>query len=200
MNRLDDVTAVILAGGKGRRFDGLDKGLIEFNGQAIIGHILQQISPQVGAVMINANRNLENYRQYGYPVIADQLEDFQGPLAGFAIGMQKATTPYILTAPCDGPFIAKDYAYRLLQALNDQQAELAVAHDGERLQPVHAMIRCDLLGDLITFLQSGERKIDRWYAMHSMAEVDFSDTPEVFQNINSAKDHAVLQAGLMESQ
>lgn len=180
------ITAVILAGGKGRRLKGNDKGLVEFQQQPMVEHVLQAVGSRVANIIINANRNIERYESYGHPVISDALSDFQGPLAGFCIAMSEASTSHILTLPCDGPFVSEDYVARMAQALSqDPAAEMAVAHDGERMQPVHALIPVSLLDSLRVFLASGERKIDRWYTQHKVALVDFSDKPEIFQNINT---------------
>lgn len=189
-----DITAVILAGGRGRRMEGADKGLVELSGSPLIAHILDAIEPQVDQVLINANRNIDDYAAYGYPVIPDDLENYQGPLAGFEAAMEKATTRYIVTLPCDGPLVPKDIVKRLSTAIEKSQANIAVAHDGTRLQPVHAMITVELLPSLHEFLDTGDRKIDRWYAKHNMVLADFSDIPDFFININTAKEHQQMQA------
>ena len=188
LSTIDDITGVILAGGKGRRMGGLDKGLVELDGRPLIAHVIDRLRPQVGALLINANRNTEEYRRFGYLVTEDELEDYQGPLAGFAAALRSADTDCILTVPCDGPFFPENLAKRLLSALKDNKAELAVAHDGERMQPVYALIPRALLPSLKEFLNRGERKIDRWYALHKTALADFSDTPNSFFNINSSED------------
>ena len=188
-----DITAVILAGGQGRRMGGEDKGLIEFDGKPLVAILLQQLRQQGVAIVINANRNLEQYRQFGCPVISDQLENFQGPLAGFASAMAAVDSEFILTLPCDGPSLAQDYVARFIAAYAANEAPVLVADDGERLQPVHAMIRVDLLPSLIAFLDSGDRKIDRWYAQHDFARVDFSDCAHMFRNINTPADRDSLQ-------
>lgn len=187
-----DITGVILAGGKARRLSGRDKGLEPFAGQPLVAWVIAALEPQVGEVLINANRNPDAYGAFGHRVIADALTDFQGPLAGLSSAMAATTTPWIVTAPCDGPFLARDLAARLMGALVREDAELAVASDGERLQPVHALIPVALAESLADFLASGERKIDRWYARHRVARADFSDRPESFANINSEADAAAL--------
>lgn len=191
------ITAVILAGGMGKRMGGIDKGQIQLNHKPLIEWVLSAIQPQVKTILINANRNHDAYARYGFPVLRDQLADFQGPLAGFAAGMQAASTPYIVTVPCDGPLLAPDLVYRLLQALQDKQAEISVAYDGDRLQPVYALLPARLLSSLNAFLDRGERKIDRWYSQHSMALADFSDSPSTFLNINTPADrHQLEQVGV----
>ena len=192
-----DVTAVILAGGMGRRMGGQDKGQIKINDRTLIQYVIEAIRPQVNTILINANRNHDLYSQFGYPVLSDQLADFQGPLAGFSAGMQAATTSHIVTVPCDGPMLAPDLVKRLQQALRETDATIAVAHDGHRLQPVYALLPVDLLTSLTIFLENGQRKIDQWYAEHTMALADFSDTPHTFVNINTPDDrHRLEEKGL----
>jgi len=195
MNTLNkqDVTAAILTGGKGRRMQGKDKGLVELADRPLIEYVIDAIKPQVNTIIINANRNQQQYAQYGYPIISDSLEDYQGPLAGFISVMKKATTSHIVTLPCDGPLLAGDYVERLIFALNKENAEIAVAHDGERLQPVHSLIPVTLSASLDDFLDSGERKIDLWYKQHKLALVDFSDCAETFRNINTTNERDNLQ-------
>jgi molybdenum cofactor guanylyltransferase len=188
-----DVTAVILAGGMGKRMGGQDKGQIQFNGQPLIEFVLDAIRPQVATILINANRHQQDYALYNYPVISDELQDFQGPLAGFAAGLSASTTDYIVTVPCDGPVLASDLVARLIEALKRDAAEIAVAYDGKRMQPVYALIPKRLLPSLLQFLAEGDRKIDRWYAQHAIALADFSDEPQTFLNINTPDDCHRLQ-------
>lgn len=187
------ITGVILAGGQGRRMGGRDKGLVDFQGRPLIEWVLAVVEPQVEAVLINANRNQARYGDYGHPVVTDALGDYQGPLAGFAAAMARVDTPLMLTVPCDGPMLPGDLAARLRAGLEAGQAEIAVAHDGDRMQPVYALLRTDLLPSLEAFLGEGERKIDRWYARHRMVTVDFSDRPETFANLNSPEDRRALE-------
>lgn len=182
-----NITAVILAGGKGRRLEGQDKGLVNYKGKALIQHVIERIQPQVGNIVINANRNKETYESYGYPTICDEMSDFQGPLAGFATAMKTVKTDYIVTLPCDGPALPLDLVSRMLSKLNtfnDISNCITVAHDGEWLQPVHALIPVALIDSLEKFLANGDRKIDLWYAEHELVLVDFSDQPDAFFNIN----------------
>ena len=191
----EQITAVILAGGMGRRMGGQDKGQVKLNDLPLIQYVLEAIRPQVATILINANRHHDFYAQYGYPVVNDQLEDYQGPLAGFSTGMHAATTPYIVTVPCDGPLLAPDLVKRLMNAIQkNNNAELAVAHDGHRLQPVYALIPVSLLPSLDDFLASGQRKIDRWYVQHKMAMADFSDASQTFLNVNTPEDRQRLEA------
>ena len=188
-----EITAVILAGGRGRRIGGKDKGFVMLNNLPLIEHVIAAVSPQTGQLIINANRNIEEYQRYGFPVVSDTMTDYQGPLAGFASTLAAVDTDYIVTIPCDSPLLPADLVQRLVHALQNEDAELAVAHDGQRLQPVFALMRVSLLPSLLGFLQRGDRKIDLWYAQHKMAKADFSDIPETFLNINTPADQQHLQ-------
>ena len=190
----EQVTGVVLAGGRGRRMGGTDKGLVELAGRPLIEHVLDGLRPQVGPILINANRNQAQYGRYGHAVASDELADYQGPLAGFAAAMAVADTSWILTVPCDGPKVPAELRSRLAQALLREDAELAVAHDGERLQPVYALLPVSLAGSLAGFLVAGERKIDRWYSQHRMAIGDFSDCRDAFRNVNTLEERERIAA------
>jgi molybdenum cofactor guanylyltransferase len=192
-NNDNTVTAVILAGGMARRMDGVDKGLIELNGRPMIEYIIEALKPQVDNIVINANRNLEQYRRYGYPVVEDIMGDYFGPLVGMASGLQACSSGRILTVPCDSPFVPPLLADKLNTALLEQDAELSVASDSERMQPVFAMLRRHLLPSLLAYLDDGGRKIDTWYAEHKMALADLSDSPDTFININTPEDKTFVE-------
>jgi molybdenum cofactor guanylyltransferase len=194
MSPKQGITAVILAGGRGSRMGGIDKGLVEFNGKPLIEHVIAAIVDQVDAVIINANRNREEYATYGYPVVADSMGDYQGPLAGFLAAMEAVSTSDILCVPCDGPLLADNLAQRLVNARERAHADIAVAHDGHRLQPVYALIPIYLKESLQAYLDDGDRKIDLWYARHRMALADFSDAPTTFVNVNTPEERDELQA------
>lgn len=191
---VNDITAVILAGGKARRMDGEDKGLINLNGRAMIDYIISALRPQAGNIIINANRNPQQYGIYGLPVVADMLGDYFGPLAGMATGMHTTDRPYIVTLPCDSPFIPGTLVETLFRSLDEQQADISVAHDGTRMQPVFALLRCDLLPGLLAYLDEGGRKIDTWYDQQRLAIADFSDTPDTFLNLNTPQDKLALES------
>ena len=189
---IENVTGIILAGGKARRMAGQDKGLIEINGKAMISYVINALKPQVANILINANRNREHYEKFGYLVFSDNLNDYQGPLAGIAVAMDKSTTKFICTCPCDGPLIPHNLVKRLYTSARDQNAEISVAHDGDRMQPVYALIQCNLQDSLNTYLNSGERKIDRWFEQHQLTKVDFSDQKDCFINVNTPEDQNAL--------
>jgi len=183
-----NVTVIILAGGKGRRMGGQDKGLIAFKNDSLIKHIIDAISQQADNILINANRNIEKYAKYGYPVVEDSLSDFQGPLAGFMAAMSVAKTEYILTLPCDGPIIVENYLEKMIRGLNNAGREIAVASDGQRMQPVYALIPVNLQSSLHKFLSEGERKIDKWYQQHETSLVEFNPESGLFTNMNTLED------------
>lgn len=192
-----DITGVVLAGGRARRMGGEDKGLIRVDGEAMVVHALRGLAPQVGALLINANRNQERYAELGgCHVVADADADYAGPLAGMASAMQRATTRYILTVPCDSPLLAPGLGERLFGALLADDAEISVAHDGTRMQPVFALLECALGQSIVDYLASGGRKIDAWYAQRRLAIADLSDDPDTFLNINTPEDHTLLEGRL----
>jgi len=193
----DAITGLVLAGGQARRMGGTDKGLIEVAGKPMIAYVLEALEPQVGRVLINANRSLEQYGRYGHRVVTDTLAGFQGPLAGVLSGLQAIETDFLLTAPCDSPLLAADLAARMFQALSAAGADLAVAHDGLRQQPVFLMLRRQLGADLETFLAGGGRKIDQWFARHRLAEADLSHRPESFVNVNDPDERQRVDAMLL---
>jgi molybdenum cofactor guanylyltransferase len=193
-----EITAVVLAGGRATRMGGMDKGLVELGGRPMIAHVLAALAPQVERVLINANRNHERYAAFGWPVVADDDAGFLGPLAGLAAGMRAADTPLVLTAPCDCPLLAPDLVTRLYCALEQGHADIAVPFDGERLQPVFALVKRELADSLAAYLGGGDRKIDRWFAQHRLAQVDFSDRPENFVNVNDPDERAALETRLAE--
>ena len=198
INRME-ITGVILAGGRGSRMGGVDKGWVEVNGHPMVEHVAARLQPQVGALLINANRNTGRYAALGFPVVPDLYEGYLGPLAGMASGLQAATTRYVVTAPCDSPLIGPDLVSRLAAALQQDGADIAVAHDGERSHPVFLLLRRDLAADLVAYLESGGRKIDRWFARHRVAYADFHDTPEAFLNVNDPDERAELEYKLAQA-
>lgn len=184
----NQITGLILAGGRGSRMGGVDKGLQMFRGAPMALHVMMRLAPQVGTMMINANQNLAAYESFGVPVWPDDIAGFAGPLAGLQTGLSRCETDYIVTAPCDSPFLPQDLVPRLADALTTRKAELAVAVTGssENLQPhpVFCLARTSLLPHLTAFLMQGGRKIDAWYAELKVAEVHFPDE-NAFRNINT---------------
>lgn len=186
-----EITGLILAGGRGTRMGTVDKGLQTFRGGPMVMHVIMRLQPQVGEIIINANQNLGPYEGFGYPVWPDQLGGFEGPLAGLQTGLSHCETDYLLTAPCDSPFLPSDLADRLGEAMTSAGAELAVAvteEEGRRQpQPVFCLMQTSVLPSLNAFLQDGGRKIDKWYRSLRFVEVQFDDA-DAFRNINTVDD------------
>lgn len=194
----DQITGVILCGGRGTRMGGVDKGLQNHKGMPLAMHALLRLTPQVGQVMINANRNLGAYEALGVPVWPDTVADYAGPLAGWLAAMEHCETPYLLTVPCDSPQFPTDLARRLADAMEQASADIAMAatiEDGrQQLQPVFTLLKASLLESLMAYLNDGERKIDRWTAQHRCAVCVFEDA-RAFFNANTLGDlHALDQA------
>jgi molybdopterin-guanine dinucleotide biosynthesis protein A len=199
-----DITGLILAGGRGSRMGGADKGLENHHGVPMAMHALLRLAPQVGSVMINANRNLGAYESMGVPVWPDSLPDYAGPLAGFLTGLEHCETPYLVTVPCDSPLFPSDLVQRLMQALTAADAEIAMAATREdastptgpqtrlQIQPVFCLMKTGLLESLVHFTQGGQRKIDKWTALHRCVEVPFED-PQAFANANTPAELQQLQ-------
>ncbi len=199
------VTALILAGGRGSRMGGVDKGLQNFRGmplalQTLMRLQLQSLPPQ--EILINANRNLAAYESLGAGVWPDTLDGFAGPLAGFLIGLERCETPLLLTVPCDTPLFPLDLIECLHAALAEQNADLAMAaareEDGSvRPQPVFCLLRVELLDSLVAFTHQGGRKIDAWTGQHRCAIVPFDrpqDAPEAFFNANTLQELQKLES------
>ncbi|MPY25332.1 molybdenum cofactor guanylyltransferase [Shewanella psychropiezotolerans] len=179
------IDAVILAGGMARRMGGNDKGLVELNAQPMIKHTIDRIKPQVKGILINANRNQTRYAEFGFPVISDEDTGYLGPLAGMITAMGNTQADYLLIVPCDCPLLPTDLVSRMLTQVESQGAELAVASDGKREQPVVLLLKPSLRDSMKAFLDAGERKIDFWYAKHHCVVTDFSDQPNAFVNVNT---------------
>lgn len=188
-----DVTGVILAGGRGSRMGGRDKGLEPFHGRPLVEHALERLRPQVAALGINANRHLPHYQSLGVPVWSDSLEGFAGPLAGFQVGLAHCATPWLVTVPCDSPLFPLDLVSRLAQRASAEGASIVMAsareEDGaSRSQPVFCLMRRELATSLHDFLAGGGRKIDTWTALHGARQESFdtaADDPRAFFNANT---------------
>ena len=179
------ITALILAGGRGSRMGSVDKGLQLFKGMPMVAHVLERMSPQVDEVIINANRSIDQYAAFGHRVVPDTIDGFAGPLAGLHVGLMQATTPLLVTAPCDSPFLPLDLVTRLHNAMELGNVDLAVAKTYDQAHPVFCLVKRDLEPHLREFLASGQRKIDKWYATLRVVEVQFDDQESAFANINT---------------
>ena len=200
-----DITGLILAGGRGSRMGGVDKGLQNFNGIPLALHTLMRLGPQVETVMVNANRNLSAYESFGASVWPDASADFAGPLSGFLVGLERAETPYVLTVPCDTPRLPLDLAERLAAAMVRENADIAMAAAPEtddqgqtqiRTQPVFCLMKIELSESLVKFTHAGGRKIDAWTAQHNTVVVAFDapgDDPLAFANVNTFNELQALE-------
>ena len=183
-----DVTGIVLAGGLGRRMGGVDKGLVALDGKPMVAHVIARLAPQVGAIIVNANRNVDAYEALGHPVVSDDVGGFAGPLAGLHAGLSRTSTRHAVTVPCDSPFLPGDLVTRLASGLESEDAQLAVARTFDQPHPVFAFVRTDVFSNLAAFLASGGRKIDRWYAALRTVEVSFDDCADTFRNINTPEE------------
>ncbi|WP_426416355.1 molybdenum cofactor guanylyltransferase MobA [Aestuariirhabdus sp. LZHN29] len=180
------VDGVILAGGEARRMGGEDKGLVALGGKAMIEHVIARFAPQVAGLCINANRNQERYAALSFPVISDrQSGEYPGPLAGMAAGLAASQAELVAFVPCDAPLLPGDLVSRLHSALEQQKADMAVAHDGAFWQPVFVLMRRSLLPSLEHFLEGDGRKIMHWFQQQEMVKVVFDDQVDAFENINT---------------
>jgi molybdopterin-guanine dinucleotide biosynthesis protein A len=194
MNNQKTVTGVILAGGLARRMNNQDKGLINYKGRPMVSYAIAALIAVADQSLINANRNKEQYEAFGLPVIADQTDSFDGPLAGILTAMIHANTDVLLVMPCDSPLIKAEHLQKLLATRAENDADVAVAFDGERLHPVFLAIKTSLKNSLQNYLASGQRKLDRWLEQQKMVKADFSNEPEIFININTLTELSELEA------
>lgn len=185
---IPSVTGLILAGGKGSRMGGVDKGLQAFRGKRLVDHVYERFAPQVGGVVINANQNHEEYKTFGVRVVSDAIGGYAGPLAGLHAGLSVSKRPFLASVPCDSPFLPADLIERLYRRIDESGAELAVAKTGDQPHPVFSLMRRGVLDHLADFLKGGGRKIDVWYATLNVVEVAFDDEPEAFSNINTREE------------
>lgn len=190
------VTALVLAGGRATRMGGDDKGLVLLNNKPLIAHVIERLQTQVDEIIINANRELETYRTLGYPVFADEIADFAGPLAGIQLGLKHATSEYLLTAPCDCPLLPANLCEKLLAALNNHHADIAIATSHQKDHPVIFLRKKSVLVSLNSYLQQGGRKVSAWQKSLPHVYVDFSFTPDVFSNINTPDELNLLTSAL----
>jgi molybdopterin-guanine dinucleotide biosynthesis protein A len=180
------ISGIVLAGGRGSRMGGVDKGLQPLRGKPMVEWVLERLRPQVAEVVINANQNLETYRAFGHRVVPDEIGGFAGPLAGLHAGLKAATHPLVLTVPCDSPFLPADLVSRLNASLKSH--DLAVAKTGAQPHPVFSLMKRQVRESLEAFLAQGGRKIDAWYAALKVVEVPFDDEADAFRNINTLEE------------
>lgn len=193
----EQITGLILAGGRAQRMGGIDKGLIPFHGKPLIESAISRLKPQVSTILINANRSITKYAHYGYPVLMDETPDFSGPLAGFSVGLKHCKTPYLLTSPCDSPLLPNDLAKRMAAELESNGLDLVFASSKEDdgkiwSQPVFCLMKISLQDSLDAFLSKGDLKIDRWFKDLRSGTVVF-ENPLAFANVNTPEELAALE-------
>nr|ACX30496.1 molybdopterin-guanine dinucleotide biosynthesis protein A [uncultured Candidatus Thioglobus sp.] len=182
-----DITALILAGGQAKRMNRQDKGLILFRNKPLISYVVNIISKNVDSILVSANRNIDLYQEFG-EVITDDLPDFQGPLAGISTALNKVKTKYLLITPCDGPYVSELLLDRLVKAMEKKDTLMCVAAENEYLHPTFALINVSVAPVLSQYLDDGGRKLGKFFKDNRATEVDFSDQPKIFINLNSPED------------
>lgn len=187
------VTAVILAGGRGSRLGGIDKGLIRIAGRELIDYIIEALRPQVSDIVIVANRHRTEYARFGLPVLVDSTPGYQGPLAGLLTALEYSSTPCLLSVPCDAPLLAADYATRMLQAMQQTSANASVAECHNRWQSVNCLVKTSVKESLEQALQHHELAVNTWLKSIGAVSADFSDSPMQFENLNNEADQERLE-------
>lgn len=199
MSLQTEVTAVVLAGGMGRRMEGVDKGLVEIGGREMISYVIDTLQRSVSQVVVNANRNLDHYKKYPVTVVPDSLQGYQGPLAGVEAVLAAATTPWVYTCPCDSPMQSAQLLPHMWQEIIDSDADIGVAFDGQRTHPVFLILKRDLLTSLRGYLDEGERKIDRWFDRHQLKTIDCSYFSQSFVNVNTEEERISAEMQLIRN-
>lgn len=193
MNSQTKAAGVILAGGRARRMNNQDKGLVSFNGRPMISYAIASLAPVVNPLFINANRNIEQYRKFGWPVISDRTDSFDGPLAGVLAAMTHTDADVLVVVPCDSPFIRSEHLQKLLFIRAEHDADVAVAFDGTRVHPVFFAVKIALQSNLLDYLAADQRKVAAWLDRQNIVQADFSNEPEIFTNINTLTDLSALE-------
>lgn len=196
MPQTHPISAILLAGGAGRRMGGEDKGLLKLKDKTLAEWVLARIAPQVDEILISANRNLDVYRAFGYPVLPDKTEGYAGPLAGIARGLLDAQHELILSVPCDTPFLPDDLVARLMSALNAGDFDLAVPFLGDAGQHAICLMRRNVGANLAHYLAQGGHKVQEWQAGLKCAQADCSDVAPFFVNLNQPEQLAALESRL----
>ncbi|MEY3759450.1 MAG: putative molybdopterin-guanine dinucleotide biosynthesis protein [Pseudomonadota bacterium] len=188
------IAGVILAGGLARRMNNQDKGLVPYKGSPLVSYAIAALTDVTDQIIINANRNREDYQAFGLPVVADQTDNFDGPLAGVLTAMIYTDADVLVVVPCDSPLIKAEHLQKLLAVRAENAADVAVAFDGVRLHPVFLAIKTSLKTGLENYLASGQRKVGDWLEQQKTVTADFSNEPEIFFNINTLTELSALEA------
>ena len=191
-NKTHQISAIILSGGRAARMGGTDKGLVLLNNKPFIQYVIERLTPQVDEILINANREIPQYQAFNFPTFQDDNPDFIGPLAGFSLGLQHGKHDYLLTVPCDSPLIPTDLTDRLLNAMLEKSADIAVARSGGHAHPVFCLMKKSVLPSLIKYIEHGERKVSTWQKSLNYIEVLFNDCDEAFVNLNTFEELEAL--------
>jgi len=181
----EEISGVILAGGLARRMGGIEKALVEFQGETLLSHVIKRVQPQVKTLYLNVNKKLEQYQEFNLPILKDEKKGFLGPLAGILTAFNKIETHYLLVVPCDAPFVSLNLTEKLFKEMQYQNALGAVVHDGERLQPTFLLLHKQLRNDLEIYLNNGQRSIELWLERYLIAKVDFSSQLDDFISFNT---------------
>jgi molybdopterin-guanine dinucleotide biosynthesis protein A len=187
-----DVTAIILAGGEGRRMNGQDKGLVSWKQRRLIEYALDAIPSNIAHTLISCNRNIDQYKIYG-ETVQDEDPTYKGPLAGIYASMMHTSSPFVFVLPCDSPLAPGDVYYQLADALNAGNADICYVHDGEREQYLFALIRTRLKSSLKEYLSRGNRQVNHWYKQHNYVEADLNGQQFAFRNCNTIIELAELK-------
>lgn len=179
-----DITGIILAGGRARRMQGQDKGLLPYRGQPLIRQVCDRLRPQVARLCLNANRHLQEYRHLGYPVFADTWPDYHGPLAGFYSALQHCGGDWLVIVPCDTPNLPTDLVARLCATATREQVPLVSVSDGQRLHGTLCLLHRSCETALLSWYQQGKHQVQAWIRSQPHALVDYSDQPQSLYNIN----------------
>jgi molybdenum cofactor guanylyltransferase len=186
------ITGLILAGGRGQRLGGVDKGLQPWRGLPLVDHALARLAPQVREVMISANRNAPAYASRVTRVLADASDDFSGPLAGILAGLRAAATPWVAVVPCDSPCLPLDLVERLVLGLAGASGAVVRRANGDgalRLEPVCCLLSTALADDLARHLAEGGRKVEGWLSRHATPVLfERPGDDAAFANINTLAD------------
>lgn len=179
------LSAIILSGGRATRMGGLDKGLVQLQNKPLIQHVIERLVPQADEILINANREIQQYKSFNLPVLQDDDPSYIGPLAGFSSGLAHCQYDYLLTTPCDSPLLPNDLANRLMTSLINKSADIAVAKSDGNAHPVFSLMHKSVLPSLLAYINSGGRKVSAWQKTLRYIEVEFDDCSEAFINLNT---------------
>jgi len=188
-----DTTAIILAGGMGRRMDSQNKGLLTLKDKTLINYVVETLRPQVRNIIISANADIDEYEKTGFAVVQDQFSESLGPLAGIASALETVTTTYAVITPCDSPFIPLQFVSRMAETYKASNADVCIVNDGERIQPLFMFLKTEMTASLKHSLAQSQRKVFAWLNSVSTIEVDFSDFPGAFININTPEDLKIAE-------